>query len=351
MTRSGPASELVLATIEADGPLRFDRYVELCLYGEDVGFFATGGGAGRQGRDFVTSPEVGPLFGRLLATAIDRWWEHLGRPHPFAVVEAGAGRGTLARTILAAEPSCGPALDLVLVETSSSLRAEHPDGVRSLAELPDQVGIGLVLANELLDNLPPRVAVRTQDGWSELHVGVEGDALVEVLVPPVEPVPALDAPVGARVPVQTAAASWVVRALDLVDAGAVIAIDYTSATAELAVRPWTDWLRTYAGHRRGGPPLDVPGAQDITCDVCIDQLPTPTAVTSQADHLRLLGLDALVDEGRQIWAERAHLGDLQAMVARSRIAESDALVDPTGLGAFSVMEWVASGDRPPTMRP
>ena len=60
---------------------------------------------------------------------------------------------------------------------------------------------------------------------------------------------------------------------------------------------------------------------------------------SQADFLRAHGLDDLVAEGRRVWAERAHLGDLEALQARSRVSEAEALTDPTGLGAFRVLEW------------
>jgi hypothetical protein len=55
--------------------------------------------------------------------------------------------------------------------------------------------------------------------------------------------------------------------------------------------------------------------------------------------LRGHGLDDLVTEGRARWSERAHLGDLEAIRARSRITEADALTDPAGLGAFRVLEW------------
>ena len=82
----------------------FETFMDLALYGDD-GFYSSGGGhAGRRG-DFITSPEVGPLFGAVLARAIDAWWEQLGRPRDFVVVDAGAGPGTLARAVLAAGPS------------------------------------------------------------------------------------------------------------------------------------------------------------------------------------------------------------------------------------------------------
>ena len=61
------------------------------------------GRAGRRG-DFITSPEVGPLFGAVVARALDAWWAEAGEPDVFTVVEAGAGPGTLARSVLAAAP-------------------------------------------------------------------------------------------------------------------------------------------------------------------------------------------------------------------------------------------------------
>ncbi len=69
------------------------------------------------------------MFGAVLARALDAWWDDLGRPDPYVVVEAGAGPGTLARSVLAAQPRCGPALRYVLVERSAAQRARHGDGL------------------------------------------------------------------------------------------------------------------------------------------------------------------------------------------------------------------------------
>src|SRR5690606_22880206 len=113
-------------------------------------------------------------------------------------------------------------------------------------------------------------------------------------------------------------------------------------TSSLAARPWREWLRTYRGHERGGDPLDRPGSPDGTREVAGDQLTRwrpPAADRSQADWLPAHGLDALVDAARATWHERAHLGDLEAMKARSRVNEAAALTDPDGLGAFRVLEW------------
>src|SRR6059058_1406893 len=95
----------VVERIRRFGPISFTDYVELALYDPVDGFYASGGQAGRRG-DFITSPEIGPLFGAVLARAIDAWWAELGQPDPFVVVEAGAGPGTLARAVLAERPRC-----------------------------------------------------------------------------------------------------------------------------------------------------------------------------------------------------------------------------------------------------
>src|SRR3954449_1092183 len=110
--------------IHREGPITFDRFMETALYGEG-GFFASGRGAGRAGRDFVTSPEVGPLFGVCIARALDRLEGALVGRDPFLVVEAGAGNGRLAREVLRAAPDCLRALRYVLVERSAALRAEQ----------------------------------------------------------------------------------------------------------------------------------------------------------------------------------------------------------------------------------
>lgn len=350
--------------------------------------------AGGRGGDFLTSPEVGPLFGAVVARAVDGWWRAMGRPDPFVVVEAGAGPGTLCRTVLAAGPECAPVLRYVLVERSAAQRRRHaehlpiedpalafapvdrdteepvaggPDGpiCVSLAELPRVAGPVVVLANELLDNMPFGLAEWRGSGspggrWCEVRVDWQdapaaGEGrFVERLVPLDDEraagldrlVPAAGAgelPSGARVPLQDAAARWLRAALALAGPrGRVVVFDYGTTTAALAARPPDEWLRTYRGHARGSGYLDALGSQDVTTEVALDQLAqvrTPAAEADQADWLRAHGLDELVAEARAAWSERAHVGDLAALKARSRVAEAGALTDPAGLGAFRVLEW------------
>ncbi len=371
------------------GSIRFDEFVAAALYEPEVGFFSSlgDGGRGRAGRaggDFITSPEVGPLFGAVVARWLDARWEELDRPDPFVVVEAGAGRGALALSVLAAEPVCAPALRYVLVERSPALRAAqgdhlalaHPaevlgptgdvdEGVESpvarsgplvcsLPDLPAAAVDGVVIANELLDNVPFRLFVRggvdgSDDGWAEIRVTVDAGRFIELPVPADDDVVrrleelAPDARPGARVPLQDDAAGWLRDARLVLRSGSVLLFDYASpSTAALAERPVDEWLRTYRDHDRGTAPLDAPGTQDVTVEVAIDQLASvapPDSDLLQAEWLRRWGIQGMVAEGLRVWEERAGIGDLAALRARSRAVEAEALCDPTGLGAFHVLEW------------
>lgn len=375
--------------IHRAGPIPFSTFVEAALYDPETGFFATGHGAGRAGGDFVTSPEVGPLFGVCVARAIDDWWRRLGEPDPFIVMEAGAGTGRLCREVLRAEPDCAPALRYVLVERSAALRDrqrellvvepfEHALGpsspdldgvpeavggsgpiVSALEELPALAVDGVVIANELLDNLPFDVVERTADGWLEIRVGVtDTGTFHEVPVRASEELvgwlDGVDPPVGTRVPVQRAVEEWIDDRAFRLRRGAVLILDYAVELDELIARgtpPGQDnvggmgWLRTYRGHERGGDPLDDPGTQDITTDVLLPTLRrdahragfTLALESSQADWLRTLGIDELVAAGRARWDAGAARGDLEALAGRSRITEAAALTDPSGLGAHTVL--------------
>lgn len=287
----------------------FRVVMEEALYGVDGFYERPGGGAGRRA-DFLTAPEVGPLFGAVLARAVAAWHDEAGRPDGFTVYDVGAGAGTLGRSLARA----GCPHPYVAVDRSAAQRARH-EGLASSADLPDGPLVGVVVANELLDNLAFDLTV---DGV------------------PIDP----DAPwpeVG-MAPDQAAAAAFVADVLGRLR-GRLVVLDYCSTTASMAGRPWTEWLRTYAGHDRGGHPMDHLGEQDITVEVAVDQLPPPDDDTAQADWLRRWGIEDLVEEGRRIWAERAHLGDLEALAARSRVREAEALTDPAGMGAFRVLEW------------
>ena len=336
------AADSIRAAIAASqGSIPFSSFMDLALYSEH-GFYSTTGRAGRRG-DFITSAEVGPLFGTVLALAIDDVWNRLGQPDNFQIVEVGAGPGTLARSILAAKPECLQRGEYITIETSAAQRALHPEGVTSTDSMLTVIEHGVVIANELLDNIPFELWVY-DDGWREAHVIATGDTFSEILVN--APVPSFlpsRAPHASRAPIQREAAQWLADSLSILRRGSVIAIDYcTPLTAEVASMPWREWLRTYASHEKGTHYLRNPGEQDITTQVLIDQLAAvrePDAVRTQAQFLQRWGIDDLVEEGKRLWAEQASAPTLAAIKMRSRITEAEALLDETGLGNFTVLEW------------
>jgi SAM-dependent MidA family methyltransferase len=374
------AFEEIVERIGRVGPIAIDTFVELALYGEG-GFFTRGRGAGRAGRDFVTSPEVGPLFGALVARAIDDWWQADGAPDPFLVVEAGAGRGRLAADVLAAAPDCARALRYVLVERSPELRDAQRELIRAepfedalgpvvrddddapvpvtgmgpivtaLDDLPAVPFDGVVLANELFDNLPFRLAERRDGAWCEVRVTLDGEALGERVVPAAPELATeadlvvTDPPNGVRVPVPSALSSWLRVCAGALRHGRLVVVDYAATGAELVDRGVHGWLRTYRDHERGGPLLAAPGEQDVTIDVPREYLVHAAARVgfrlehdlTQAEWLRGLGVDDLVADARREWDARAHVGDLEAVRHRSRVGEGAALVDPAGLGAHRVL--------------
>ena len=336
------ADSVTAAITAAGGAISFEQFMDLALYGTG-GFYRAGGKAGRRG-DFITSPEVGPLFAAVVARYLDNCWNDLGRPDSFDVVEVGAGPGTLARGIFDAQPECLPAMNYVAVEISESQRATHPDFVKSVESFPERSIQGVVLANELLDNLPFKLFV--YDGaWKEAFVALgDGGKFVEVLryvdaVPEVLP---KSAPLGSRAPIQVAASQWMLNMSRKLSRGKVLIFDYCSeSTSQIAVSPWREWLRTYKDHERGVHYLLEPGTQDITTQVMIDQLlnVAPGLLTSsQADWLQNWGMSDLVTEGNQYWEEHKSAPDVSALKMRSRANESQALTSLDGLGAFSVLE-------------
>jgi NADH dehydrogenase [ubiquinone] 1 alpha subcomplex assembly factor 7 len=378
--------------IHREGPIPFDRFMAAALYDDTDGFFARGGGAGRAGRDFLTSPETGSLFGALIARFLDRWWQRLERPDPFVVVDVGAGSGRLAADVLRSAPRCAPALRYVLVERSARLREEQRERlpiepadralgpaapgdtgdapvpvtgigpiITALDELPATVAHGLVIANELLDNLPVRIAEWAGDRWDEIRVGERDGVFVEIAVPaPPEVATAAEAvragtalPAGARLPVPMACADWFDSVAAALHRGALVVVDYAADATSLVDRGQDGWLRTYRAHQRGGTHLADPGEQDITCDVPIEHLLAVAARAGftleeqayQRDWLRALGLDELADVAAASWRAGTARGDIETLAARSRVSEADALTDPEGLGAHRAIVF-SRGIRP-----
>ena len=283
----GRAADDVRAAIDAaGGAMPFRRFMELALYGPH-GFYTDPAGSGRAGRrgDFLTSPEVGPLFGAVVARFLDAEWERLGRPDPFTVVDAGAGPGTLARArarrpARRAAPRC--ATSPSRCRRPSGRR--HPAGVESRRRAARRADRRRRARQRAARQpaVPARRVRRRRGARRTSSPGADG-AFVEVLSAPLDPLPAvLPATAGARrrgPRCRTPPRRGWPRPGGSCGEGRSSSIDYARpTTAELAGldRGGSGCART-AANERGGHYLADPGDQDITADVALDQLPEPDA--------------------------------------------------------------------------
>ena len=230
------------------GWIGFDRYMQQALYEPGLGYYAGGSRKFGAGGDFVTAPELSPLFGQCLAVQLAEWFEHV----PPVVWEFGAGSGELAAQLLEALPGLGvERCEYRIVEVSAELRERQrlclaqrvPEALNRVTwcdQLPESLE-GVVLANELLDALPVRVF--EFDGVSVYECGVrctdDGLGLVVASRP-------ADAALSARVRTTLADAGW----------GAAEPIGIAEATER--IRPAEPQA---AGPAQENPsPVDRPGA-------------------------------------------------------------------------------------------
>lgn len=328
----------IIEEISATGPMPFERFMEIALY-DPEGFFGGSTLRSDKGGDFLTSPEVSALFGETLATYVEDLRDRIG--DPFQVVEAAAGSGSLLRPLLSTLH-----VDALAVETSPAARAALSDLVAVSDEMPESVR-GVIIANELLDNLPAVLAQRELGTWRERWVGTDDGELVLVDAPPRPEVVAwLDAyagpvPDGGWVEVQLAARDWVTRALTSLEAGSLLLIDYGDTAENLLPRRQDGTLRTYRAHHLGPHPLDEPGKTDITADVnftALLDLHPNAQLLRQDDFLAGLGLRDRLSELRREELEAARSGDdARRLRLRAQKTEAETLLHPRGLGDFRVL--------------
>ncbi len=166
--------ELIRAEITSGGPITFARFMERALYEPGLGYYATSVARPTRAGDFLTAPELHPIFGWTIARQLDEMWERLGRPEEFVLREYGAGRGTLAASINDGLRRSGSGL-------AGTLRHEPVD-VQGHVPVVDRSSpfIGCVLGNEFLDALPVHRIVREEAGLREIHVDWQDGRFVEV---------------------------------------------------------------------------------------------------------------------------------------------------------------------------
>lgn len=302
-----PLARLLAARIAAEGPIGLDCYMAECLLHPAHGYYATRDPFGRAG-DFITAPEISQMFGEMLGLCLAQVWLDQGRPAPFTLAEIGPGRGTLmadVARVIRSVPGMAEAARLHLIEASPALRAVQRrtlaahqvtwhDSVETLPEAPL-----FLLANEFFDALPIRQFLRTETGWAERQVGLQGERLVPGLAPPTRLVALehrlADTRPGDVVETCPAAAPILGEIARRIAAhgGAALVIDYGHW------RSLGDTFQAVRAHEYCDP-FAAPGAADLTAHVAFEPLAEAaraagaqaSAMTAQGVLLERLGIAA-----------------------------------------------------------
>ncbi len=310
------------AIAAAGGALPFDRYMELALYGAGIGYYVNGSRKFGAGGDFVTAPEISPLFAQCLARQCAELLQRLGGGE---VLEFGAGSGVMAVDLLLelqrldSLPGRYRILELSadLQQRQRALLQRRAPGLVGRVEwcsrLPEPGWRGVALGNEVLDAMPVQRFRSTPGGTEEQCVVVRDGRLASAWRPAATPglaaaVQGLQAQLGPLAPgyvseINLRLGPWL-RALGAVlAAGALLLVDYGYSRAEYYHPERRDGtLICHFRQRAHADPLLLPGLQDITANVDFSAVAAAGAAAgfslagyaTQAHFLLGCGLDALL---------------------------------------------------------
>lgn len=344
------------------GWIPFDRYMQRVLYAPGLGYYAAGMrkfGDAASGGDFVTAPEISPLFGRALAAQVAQVFEHT----PACIVEFGAGSGRLARELLRALRQRGaPCRHYAIVEVSAELRERQQallagEPVEWLTTAPAEFA-GVMLANEVLDVMPVRLFVKRAGAVAERGVGTHDGhfRFIERAAPPDLMAAVADIerdvgelPDGYGSEIGFDARAWMNSAAQWLTRGALFAIDYGFPQREY-YHPQR-LMGTIMCHYRHFAHSDVfwlPGLNDLTAHVDFSAMAQAAhqgglqvlGYTSQAHFLLNCGLvDLLGTEHTPARSSEAH-----RLLSEAEMGELFKVM-AVGRGLDAALHGFTSGDR------
>jgi SAM-dependent MidA family methyltransferase len=280
----------IVDEIRERGPIPFSRYMELCLYHPELGYYSRPAEQFGKAGDFYTASDVHAVFGRLLARQFAQMWQVLGCPGQIEIVELGPGRGLFAQDVLDWSekkfPAFFEALGYSLVERSPALRERLENtlerhfkaGKARLTWLPPEARPPatsasqppvIVFANEFFDALP--VEVLSAEG--ELRIAErEGRFLETWASPSPEQLSFLDRygvdpELGERVEIPLLAQRQMAAVAAAIHRGFLVAIDYGYTREQQLRGRYSGTIVTYRRHAVGTTPYEAPGEQDITAHV------------------------------------------------------------------------------------
>ena len=351
----------------AGGWIPFSRYMEAALYAPGLGYYAAGAMKFGAAGDFVTAPEMTPLFGRTLAHALAPVLAETGGE----VLELGAGSGRLAADLLGELER----LDVLparysILEVSADLRQRQQENIaRKLPQLVDRVlwldalpahFSGVILGNEVLDALPAELVHWTDNGPLSRGVIVEGEAFAWQDRPIADPVlraraDALDLAPGYVSEINLAADALIASLAQCLDRGLILMIDYGFGQSEYYhPQRHMGTLRAHYRHHALDDPFYLPGLCDLTAHVdfsAVARAGTAAGLelagyTSQAGFLLNSGLTELLMQTSPDDAA-AYLPQANAVQRLVSPAEMGELFKVIGFGKGEVapLAGFARGDR------
>jgi SAM-dependent MidA family methyltransferase len=336
--------------IRERGRIPFSRYMELCLYDPELGYYSRNAQQFGKAGDFYTSSDVHAVFGRLLARQFDEMWRALGSPEHIEMVEVGPGRGLFAQDVLDWSgkkfPDFFRALRYVLVERSAALReriseklARHIEcgKVELTAQWPPSqspVAPLIIFANEFFDALP--IEILSASG--SLRIDARDGHFVETWAPSsAEELDFLDRysihpESNERVEAPIAALQFMDRIAASIERGFLIAIDYGYTREEQLAGRHRGTLKAIRQHSISANPYEAPGEQDITADVNFTALAAAAEKRGMQTHKLVTQSHFLlgIGEANQFADafEEARLPQERAKVA----LQLKHLVTPAGMG-------------------
>jgi SAM-dependent MidA family methyltransferase len=324
-------SDQLQAVIRAEietcgGAISFARFMEIALYQPGLGYYSAGARKFGEAGDFVTAPELSPLFSRCLARQCRQVLAEIGFGD---ILEFGAGTGVMAAELLL-ELERLDALpgQYFILELSPDLKQRQRDTLNERAShllervcwldvLPASGFQGVILANEVVDAMPVHLVRFLEEGMAERCVGWDGHSFVWQERPPQsaelqEYIDSLVAELGAEVfcpgyvtEINLAQQGWINSLAALLERGAALIIDYGFPRHEY-YHPdrTTGTLMCHYRHRAHGDPLILAGLQDITAHVDFTALADSAqqaglevlGYTSQAQFLLATGLTEMLAE-------------------------------------------------------
>jgi SAM-dependent MidA family methyltransferase len=343
--------------------ITFAEYMSLVLYHPQLGYYASNADCISQGGDFLTSPHLANDFGELFAIQIQQFWEILGSPQQFTIIEMGAGQGLLAVQILEylqqKNPQLFKAITYTIVETATAMLAAQKSRLAKLpvkwcewSDIPDRSIVGCFISNELIDALPIHQVVVTDGKLQEVYVtldeklGVFGEIIGELSTDrliqywQLNRIDLLNGRYadGYRTEVNLAALDWLKIVAQKLHRGYLLSIDY-GYSADRYYNPLRDrgTLQCYYRHTYHNNPYINIGNQDLTAHVDF------TALQNYGEQLGLNTIGSIpqgiclmaLGLGDRIAAISNSSGDIQALLNRRQNLHQ--LIDPMGLGKFSVL--------------